>query len=244
MKKFLYLIALVFATNCFAQEEKNIAGKWKFEKIIYHTTVDSIGQAMVKKMFAKNTMYFNDNGTYKHFVIAANETGTWHFHTADKTILHTADKGTINKMQLKSLTDSSIIVTLDETSEMLYKRIAVDSNDTKDQIYRTHDVVPITTEQLCKKWFLKERFIPNKDATISKLVNEIISGTYFDFKTHGTYSSKIFTITNEGNWKLSDSNSRLILDDNRYWYIKRVTNNELELIKGNINEIWIFSTKP
>jgi hypothetical protein len=74
----------------------------------------------------------------------------------------------------------------------------------------------------------------------------LFKGTFFDFKTDNTYTVKIGQISETGKWSLSNENKTLHLTasgETKIWNIKKVSEHEIQLIRGNTEEYWTFSTK-
>ena len=84
---------------------------------------------------------------------------------------------------------------------------------------------------------------PNTSVEALNITNELFRGSaFFEFKANNEYHSAIGKIEASGVWGLENSNTTLVLDAERFWHIKKITPNELVLMKGYTDEIWTFSS--
>ena len=78
------------------------------------------------------------------------------------------------------------------------------------------------------------------------ITNEVFRGsTFFNFKKDNGFNVAMGKIEEKGVWSLENNNTTLVLDvdsTKRFWQIKKVSENELVMTKGNTDETWYFST--
>ncbi len=245
MKKTLSLLLLLgaFNSNISAQKTADLIGKWEFSDIEDKSKLDAEGLAMMHDFFDDMTLIFFENGRYSEY-LKEDFPGTWTFNETTSEITKTADKGTISTVQVTSLTPEELHISLGPGKVFIFKRTQVTNPELAHAAAST--VQPTYTEsQLAKNWVFKSRTKPETTEEVLELVNQLAQGAYFHFKTSGDYEAMALGIEGSGKWRLE--NGKIMLKDSaggqRFWTIKSVSITELEIAKGNTEEIWTFSTQ-
>ena len=228
-----------------AQTTNSIVGKWKFQELYNTNGMDSTGVNMLKQMFSEMTIYLKENNHYKAELMTKDE-GTYEYEKTSKKLTLISNKGTKSELELSVLTNETLLLSFGKGKSIILKKTIASPDDEKETASKKIELVSITTNQLCKKWFLNKRYLPNRTEEQLKTITELFKGTYFDFKSDNTYTVKIGQITESGKWNLSNGNRTLNLIANgetKIWNIKKVSENEIQMIRGNTEEFWTFSTK-
>lgn len=242
--KSILLITFLFSVNGNAQTTDSIVGKWKFQELYNTTGMDSAGVKMLQQMFSEMTIYLKENKHYKSELMSKDE-GTYSYEKASKKLTLISNKGNKSELELSFLTKETLLLSFGKGKSIVLKKIDSDSNDDKEEVLKKIELVSITSKQLCKKWFLKKRYLPNRTEEQLKTVTELFKGTYFDFKSDFTYTVRIGKISETGKWSLSNNDRTLNLTANnetKIWNFKKVSEQEIEMIRGNTEEFWVFST--
>ena len=237
--------ALLLSTYTKAQTNDSIIGKWKFQELYNTNGMDSTGVSMLKKMFSEMTIYLKGNNHYKSELMTRDE-GTYEYEKTSKKLTLISNKGTKSELELSVLTNETLLLSFGKGKSIILRKTIASPDDEKETAPQKLELVSITTAQLCKKWFLNKRYLPNRTEEQLKTVTELFKGTYFDFKSDNTYTVKIGQITEAGKWNLSNENKTLNLTANgetKIWNIKKISENEIQMIRGNTEEFWTFSTK-
>lgn len=240
------LLGCLISFSSFSQTEQSLLGKWKFKDLYNVKSSDSAAIAMLKSFFKDISISFQDNKRYEAILMAP-ETGSYEYDASKQKLVLTADKGVRNEVGLKVLDNTSVILSFEKDKSILLEKVTSGSSEKPIDEPATKTGVSITPAQLCKKWYFKSRFVPNRSDEYLKLSAEMFAGTFYDFRTDFTYTVKVLSIEESGTWKLSDNNSTLSVTANgetKFWLVKRITDTELELYKGKSQEFWTFSIKP
>ena len=243
--KFLVLILSFLSVSSIAQKTDSITGKWKFLDFYKVENNDPNNREMAKKIFGEMTFYFKPNKHYKAFLLNNNEEGTWVFDQEKRKLILTANKGTVNEMDVISLTADRLTISLGRPSFILERTTPGEKDEIEETVPKM-ETVSVSTAQVAKKWFLKRREVPNRTEEQIKMMSELAKGTYLDFKRDGSYQAQLLAIKVDGSWTFGAENRSIIVsveNQKQIWNIKSISENELVLVKGNSAEIWKFSTK-
>jgi len=238
------LLPITFSVK--SQTDDSITGKWKFKDIYSAEKLDSGSLAMLRQMFADVTIYLKPNNHYKLFIMVKEEEGSWTFNDSSKKLTMTANKGTESEMEIISVTNKTLVLSLGKDKSFILEKTPPDEDDDIEEAINKPVLVSATAKQISKKWFICKREVPNRTAEQSKMVTDLVSGAYFDFKENNSYRSEIFKIKTDGKWQFGEENKSLILtveNDKLFWQIRSVGENELVLIRGNTEEVWTLCTK-
>ncbi len=246
MKKcIIILIIQCFFSLCPAQTTNTIIGKWKFKELYNTQGMDSIGKQMLEGMFGEMTIYLKENKQYQSELMKKDD-GTYEYDKATKKIVLTSNKGTQSELEINVLTNETILLSFGKDKSIVLIRDNSKSEEDITPVLFRPVLISITESQLCKKWYLKERYLPNRTAEQSKAVTELFEGTYFLFKQDHSFEAGIGKLTETGTWSLQNNNQTLYLatyNETKFWNIKKITENEIELFRGHTEEFWTFSTK-
>jgi hypothetical protein len=245
MKRILFSTLLLLVTACtFSQTKQNFIGKWAFQDIYIK---DGLVPEQIKNLqgfFADFTFYIKENKHYNLEMMGKKEEGTWEYTAKDSTIILSSTKGKISSAKLLLNSTKNIAIKLDKANFIL-KRDSITANDEKEEKIIDVKKVSATTEQISKKWFLKTRQIPNKSAEQLKKVNEMFKGTYYNFLKNGVCETYLLKSIVKDKWTFGINNTTILIGegtDKLIWTISKITATELEMVKGNSEEVWIFST--
>src|SRR6185503_2781350 len=114
MKRTIILLSILLSLtfNVRSQTADSIIGKWKFKDIYNAEKLDSGSLSMLRKMFADVTIYLKPNNHYKLFIMVKEEEGSWTFNDSSKKLTMTANKGTESEMEIISVTDITLVLSL------------------------------------------------------------------------------------------------------------------------------------
>jgi hypothetical protein len=238
----LSFIVLVRAVN--AQTASSLVGKWKYYDVYNKKDIDSTGLKMAKVLFGEMTFYFKANGKYKAFVMNMNEEGKWNLDIEKRKIQLSSNKGSGTEIDFIEQTNDQLILAIGKGT-MILKKTVVDSADEVEEALPILATVAATKEQVSGKWYLQKLEDPNKPEERMKSRSLLAKGTYFHFKNNGTYETKIFSFTEEGDWELAQDGKSIVVSfekEKKIWNIKKINSNELILIRGATSETWHFSS--
>ena len=240
----IFLFAAVLSFTSGAQTN-NITGKWKYSDIDKSTRADSTQKKMVETMFGDMSIYFRPDQTY-HAYMLRDDRGKWSYDTVVKKVVLSSDKGTESKLDFKVLNDSVALLSMGKNGGIIMKRVPVINDENIVPPPTVQVLISITPEQLANKWFIKGRNKPGASQEILEMAAKMLKGAFFKFDEDGKYKAEIMGIEQKGSWDLSNNNTVLTLNvdgEKMTWKVKFVTATELELYKGNTEEVWKFSTK-
>lgn len=239
------VFSFLISSTVLGQTTDSIIGKWKFKELYGTKDMDSTGIKMLNKMFGSMTLYLKENKHYKSELMSKEE-GVYSYDKTSKKLTLISNKGTKSDLSLRVLTKETLLLSFGKDKSIVLLKISADTTDDKEEEIKKVELVSITPTQLCKKWFLQKRFLPNRTEEQLKTVTELFKGTYFIFKSDNTYTVSIGKIQETGKWSLTNNNKTLNLianNETRIWNVKKINEQEIELIRGNTEEFWTFSTK-
>ena len=242
---FFFSFLLLLTVSSKSQTTDSIIGKWAFKEIANADKIDTSSLKMLQKVFGEMTIYLKPNKHYKT-ILFAKEEGVWAYSSDSKLLTLTANKGTESQLELSILTKETILVSFGKGKSIILTKVKPNQSDEEEEQVKNVELVSVTTKDICKKWFLKSRYVPGKTTEQTKMVTGLVEGTYFNFKLDKTYDVQLLKIKETGNWSLENDGKTLVLivnNEKRIWNIKSVNENELILIKGNTEETWTFSSK-
>ena len=235
---------------CFIQlgygQESNLIGKWRFHSIPNINELDSTGQKLAKSLLQSFVLILNDR---HHFQIQffSTENGDWTYDQTRQIIEFKGDKGHISKRKIGFDTTGALLFYIEDNKPVLLVKEPIEEYDDFQVEFA---VIPYKTaqkKQISKKWYLKSRSRPHSNPQMMEIITELFQKSYFHFQENGSYELQIGTIIERGTWSIEDKGQTIVygdMKDKKFWKIKEVNDNQLELVKGNTKEIWVFSSTP
>jgi hypothetical protein len=248
MRKSIFQVIIgFFFLPVAAQKADSIIGKWNFLAIAPSSYIDSTGGRLAKIMFTNLMFYFKENNHYKMVMMDRADEGNWWVDSSNTKIIAASNEGSIIELAVIKLKADTLVVSMgDHKTYLILTRSSVTEKDKEEAHFPVMESVSATANQITRKWFLKRSESPNKTEEQLKKMELLLKGSYFHFKTNGSYASKILAPEQEGKWTFGPDNKSLILSTDRekkVWNIKFIGNNEMRLRIGNTKEVWIFSVQ-
>lgn len=243
MKKYLVFTILfcTFLPGVYAQND--LAGKWEYKEIYDKSAFDSQGLQMAEMMLQGMSLYLKSDGTYKATMMGKNDAGTWNLKE-DRLTLSSNNGDEIPVTILESGKDEMAIEFVKFKLKMV--RAMVTEEDKEPVKAFNIQTVKAEKDQIAKKWYLQTKENPEKTPQQQKLSDELVKGTWFDFKGNGKYEVSILGIKENGTWEFEEGNTSIVTRKGEYkkvWKIVKVSETELVLVKGQSEERWIFTTE-
>lgn len=244
MKTLITALLITFSFTIYAQNPDDLIGKWKFHDVYQKEKIDSTGLKMLEMFFGKMTLQFNKNGLYKAEIMGRTEQGQWTLEK-DKTITIASDKGHISKLELIDLGADKMSFKMEKSAFIMQKTKEAEMDELveKEKNFKT---VKATTEQIAKKWYLKNKETSEEvSEEMKETVMNMLKGSYLDITPNGKYEIQVLKIKDNGKWEFGQGNESIITmndDTEKVWNIVAVSENELVLIQGLTNERWTFSS--
>lgn len=241
---FILILFLIVKTSE-AQTEDAIIGKWKFREIYQAEKIDSVILKSLRQVFADVSIYLKPNHRYK-LVMMREDEGSWTFDDQTKKLIMSANTGTESNFDIVSVTENELVLGLGKGKAFILERTVAEKIDETEEAISSMELVSATSKQICKKWYICKREVPDSKPEITSIATDLASEAYFQFNMDGSYESEIFKIKTRGKWQFGQEFKVLILlaDGAKvFWKIRAVSENELVLVRGNTYEIWTLCTK-
>lgn len=242
LKLVLATLLITIAFNLNAQSDE-LVGKWKYKDIYEKEKVDSVGLQMLEMFFSEMTLYFDDDGNYKAFLMGKMEEGKYTLTDDKKTIEFQSDKGMGEEIELIEVFDNELIIKMGN-GVFILESVAVSEEDKQSKAPIEIKKQEVTKRQIVGKWAL------DTEKTASKLTDKqremfssLADGNYFEFCKNGTYKVDMFGAENKGKWELGEDNSTIIVrvdESTRTWNVLSASNDELVLLQGDSGEKYFF----
>ncbi len=242
--KFILFISFLISTNAYSQKADSIIGKWKYQEVYKKDGLDSLSISMFKEMFGDVSFYFKKNMHYKLFMMGSIEEGTWEYNPLKNKIILASNKGNGTSLKILNLTNNTLAISIGEPNFILRRTPATAEDEIEEPIKKIA-TVSATLAQLSKKWYFKKREVPNKTEAQIKVMSDLAKGSFYFFKPSYEYDAQVFKLTESGKWFFGAENKSIIIGDadkTKVWNIKSISSTELILVKGNSEDVWIFST--
>jgi len=247
LNKLVLIGVLVFMVwNVSAQNPNMIIGKWVFEDATESekAKMDSTGLKMLPMFFGDMTIYFSESGRYKFFFMNRPDEGVWKMSENQKIVNITSDKGESMEIGILELSEEILVMKLVKGS-FIMKRMEPSAEDLLEPKSNEIETVSVNLDQVTKKWYLKNRELPNKTEK-QKQIDEMFSENLF-IKIHknGKFEAEVLVVEDIATWEFGTDNRSIIIKSdgvNKIWHIESISDAEMVLVRGNSSEKWIFTT--
>ncbi len=124
MAKFIFFIPVFLMINSFtvAQTQGQLEGKWEYKSIYESEKLDAKTVKMLNSMFSGSTFSFNSDGTYDLNGMGKEESGTYALVEDGAKIKLTDKEGRENVVEIKSISDTELVLTLGGATMVLSKK--------------------------------------------------------------------------------------------------------------------------
>lgn len=242
----LILATLLFAItfNLNAQSDK-LVGKWKYKDVHEKEKIDAQGLKMLEMFFSEMTLYFDDKGNHKVFMMGKTEEGKYTLSDDRKTIQLMSNKGAGEEIDLVEVSDNELIIKMGSgDGAMILERVAVDEEDKQIEAPKAIKKQVVTKGQIAGKWLLDMKKTAEKlPDTQREMVSELMDGSYFEFCKNGTYKVSMFGVKEKGKWELGEDNSTIIVrvdNSTKVWSILSAEDDNLALLQGDAGKEYYF----
>ena len=245
MKKLISTLAAVFCMVYANAQPQWLIGKWKFKEPVQTADLDSTDMAMLNKIFSSMTIYLKANGEYKSYFMNTDE-GHYTYDNALRHLTLHSNRGSRSQSVVIPIDNQTMQFSFEEGKAVILERAPITAEDEQTTAKPAFELVSITPEQLCKKWYFKKRIVPDRTEAQMQLMSDLFRETHYEFKSDHIYTVNLLGITESGDWNLENNNQTLTLSakgESKIWNIKKITATQLELIKGNTNEVWVFGVE-
>lgn len=122
MKKIALVFFLFFALSAFAQTEKQIVGKWKFQSLADAPDLDEESKKIAGEIFQDFQLEFTEDKKVTFSMLGKSESGTWKYDQAQKTITMTSSKNKDINLPVTAYTDQEMTINFQGKASMVLKR--------------------------------------------------------------------------------------------------------------------------
>jgi hypothetical protein len=228
-KSFIAGLLLVAAHVGFAQNPKDIIGKWVYADIADKSKMDEEGLQMAQAIFKDFSLNFRPDQTMTLKIMGKEDGGTYAFKD-DATITVDGQKGNILTFKISKLSQDELTIALDEAGPFIMKRGQVTADDAVKPV-ASEPKVSATMAQISGKWQIVDM---EKDVRSDKF-NELLKGAFLELNKDGTFAMSIMGMDEAGKWQFRDGNTSLQMETVNgvsNWNILAVSSNDLVMRKG------------
>lgn len=230
-----------------AQDEE-ITGKWKFDSPIENEKIDEESMKMLIELFGSTFIDLRADGSYELFMMGRSDQGEWSYNEKAMAIeMSSAAGGEAQELIVLDLEGDLLTVKMG-SGGMIMKREASDGLASSENAISVSEMEPIaaTTEQVCKRWYLKSSEAQGADEEKVKSVSAYLIDFYFEFKKNGKYTFSKIAFKEKGKWEFGPENKQIktSYDGNeKVMDIYSVSDDELVIMDCETKEKWFFTTK-
>lgn len=240
MKKLLLLSLLFCGLTATAQTVADLTGEWEYYNLEVPADAKPGMKEKLQPFFGSMHAKLNADATYTFSMLGISETGKWEIK--DKKLELTKDEGKTYNYLIAGFEKNIIKLNRDGATIVLSRVGAVVPPPPSE----TNNYVKISTAQIAKKWFLKQRPAPaNMTEKQKDEFGEMLSGSFVEFKQNGNYSLQTGYTKQSGKWSFTPDSTGIITgskDMPRQAFVKSISATGLIIVDSETDEEWIYST--
>lgn len=237
MKSKLYILVIVSILMCLnaaAQTQEELVGIWEYRGVYGQDHLDGASSEGAARFFGDLKLTLMKDGNFEFQFMNAFNKGKWKLVDSKKIKL-TSENGDVKEVEILEYSSETMGIKLSSGS------FSVERAEEEDVVLET---VNAYVGQIAKTWYLKKRQVPGEPLEV---VNVMLNKEhpFLELKKNKTFQSLMFGVKEKGDWKLDNDNSKLVLttkEGAHYFQLHKLSEQEMELYKGNTAEIWYFST--
>ena len=121
MKNIFFFFLIAFSITTYAQDSKQLIGKWKYEDVYQKEKLDEKSIQMIQQFFTDMTFEFKDEKNYEAFLMGKTEIGNWKIK--GKIIEMTSEKGKSGNIEIIDLKENRVVAKIGSGTFILVKTI-------------------------------------------------------------------------------------------------------------------------